>query len=105
MAKKYNVRVRENEENGEPQENSDVDLVELVNKLLEEKLAELKTELKGEKGDQGEQGPKGDQGEKGEKGDQGEKGEKGDQGEQGPKGDQGEQGPKGESSSRSYKFG
>ncbi len=87
MAKKYNVRVRENEESGEPQqENSEVDLVELVNKLLEEKLAELKKELKGEKGDQGEQGPKGEQGEKGD---------------QGPKGDQGEKGD----SARSYKFG
>lgn len=63
--------------------------------------------LKGNKGDQGEQGPKGDTGEQGPKGDQGEtgaageQGPKGDQGEpgaageQGPKGDQGEQGETG----------
>ena len=52
--------------------------------------------LKGEKGDPGEQGPKGDPGEQGPKGDPGEQGPKGDPGEQGPKGDPGEQGPKGD---------
>jgi len=62
---------------------------------------------KGDKGDQGVQGPKGDdgsqgeQGPQGEQGQQGEKGDKGDQGVQGEKGDkgdtgaQGAQGPKG----------
>ena len=51
--------------------------------------------VKGEKGDTGEQGPQGIKGEKGEKGDQGiqgEKGEKGDTGEQGPQGEKGEKG-------------
>jgi len=96
--KKYSVRVPETDDNNES-ENTEVDLVELINKLVDEKIAEIKSELKGEKGDQGEQGPKGDQGEQGPKGDQGEQGPKG---EQGP---QGEQGPKGESATRSYKFG
>ena len=56
-------------------------------------------DLKGEKGDQGIQGPQGEKGDQGIQGPQGEKGEKGDQGIQGPqgeKGDQGIQGPQGE---------
>ena len=58
--------------------------------------------LKGEKGDTGEQGPKGETGAQGVKGDQGEPGAKGETGAigpQGPKGDKGDpgiQGPKGD---------
>lgn len=55
--------------------------------------------LKGAKGDPGEQGPKGEtgaQGPAGADGNQGPKGDKGDQGEPGAKGDTGAQGPKGD---------
>ena len=54
--------------------------------------------LKGEKGDTGEQGPKGETGAQGVKGDQGEPGAKGETGAigpQGPKGDKGDIGPQG----------
>ena len=51
---------------------------------------------KGEKGDQGIQGPTGPKGEQGIQGLKGDQGPKGDQGIQGPKGDQGIQGPKGD---------
>ena len=51
---------------------------------------------KGDKGEQGEIGPQGEKGEQGEIGPQGEKGETGEQGLQGEKGETGEQGPQGE---------
>ena len=51
---------------------------------------------KGDKGEQGEQGPKGDKGEQGEQGPKGDKGERGEQGPKGDKGERGEQGPQGE---------
>ena len=54
------------------------------------------SDLKGEKGDTGEQGPQGEKGETGAQGPQGEKGDTGAQGPQGEKGDTGEQGPQGE---------
>ena len=52
--------------------------------------------IKGEKGEQGVQGPQGEKGEQGIQGPQGEKGEQGVQGPQGEKGEQGIQGPQGE---------
>lgn len=55
--------------------------------------------IKGPKGDTGEQGPKGDKGDTGPQGIQGETGPQGEQGipgEQGPKGDTGDVGPKGD---------
>lgn len=52
--------------------------------------------LKGAKGDTGEQGPKGDTGQTGPKGDTGATGPQGPQGEQGVQGDTGPQGPKGD---------
>lgn len=57
------------------------------------------TGIKGEKGEEGAQGPKGDPGPAGEQGPKGERGPQGPTGEQGPKGDPGpagEQGPKGD---------
>ena len=57
------------------------------------------TGIKGEKGEEGAQGPKGDPGETGAQGPKGERGPQGPTGEQGPKGDPGpagEQGPKGD---------
>ena len=57
------------------------------------------TGIKGEKGEDGAQGPKGDPGPAGEQGPEGERGPQGPAGEQGPKGDPGpagEQGPKGD---------
>ena len=62
---------------------------------IDTKLAEVET-IKGDQGEQGEQGPKGDQGEQGEQGPKGDKGDQGEQGPKGDKGDQGEQGPKGD---------
>ena len=62
--------------------------------------------IKGPKGDTGEQGPKGDtgatgqQGPQGPKGDTGAQGPKGDTGAQGPKGDTGAQGPKGDTGAK-----
>lgn len=53
--------------------------------------------IKGPKGDTGEQGPQGPQGETGPQGPQGEKGDTGATGPQGPKGDTGPQGPPGSS--------
>lgn len=53
-------------------------------------------QLKGPKGDKGEQGPQGEKGETGLQGPKGEKGDTGPQGPQGPKGDQGIQGEKGD---------
>lgn len=53
--------------------------------------------IKGPKGDTGEQGPPGPQGETGPQGPQGEKGDTGATGPQGPKGDTGPQGPPGSS--------
>ena len=52
--------------------------------------------VKGPKGDTGEQGPKGDTGEQGIQGEQGLQGEKGDPGEQGIQGEQGPKGDKGD---------
>lgn len=52
--------------------------------------------VKGPKGDTGEQGPKGDTGERGIQGEQGLQGEKGDPGEQGIQGEQGPKGDKGD---------
>ena len=53
---------------------------------FEDLTPEQKAELKGDKGDTGEQGPKGDTGEAGPKGDTGEQGPKGDTGETGATG-------------------
>lgn len=53
---------------------------------FEDLTPEQKAELKGDKGDTGEQGPKGDTGETGPKGDTGEQGPKGDTGETGATG-------------------
>ncbi len=82
--KKYSVRTRDAE--NESELNSE-DLVQLINKLVDERINELKAELKGEKGEQGDKGEKGEQGDKGEKGEQGDKGEKGEQGDKGEKGE------------------
>ena len=61
------------------------------------------TNILGEQGKRGEQGPKGDKGDPGERGEPGPKGDRGERGEPGPKGDPGERGepgPKGDRGER-----
>ena len=71
-----------------------------VEERIQDTLKDM--DIKGPKGDTGEQGPQGEQGPKGDTGEQGPQGVQGPQGEQGPKGDTGEQGPKGDTGEVDY---
>lgn len=69
--------------------------VETSKTSIDDYINEKKLELKGDKGDTGEQGPKGDKGDIGPIGPQGGIGPQGAVGERGPRGDRGEVGPVG----------